>query len=61
VQEMKIALRAALARYRLAPADQGPERTRRRGITFSPARQATVVLRVRERTPHPVTPLLANA
>jgi hypothetical protein len=61
VLEMKIALGAVLARYRLAPADQRPERTRRRGITFSPARQATVLLHVRERTLDPVTPLLANA
>jgi cytochrome P450 len=48
VQEMKIVLRAVLSRYRLSPSDNRPETTRRRGITFSPARQATVVLCARE-------------
>jgi cytochrome P450 len=48
VQEMKIVLGAVLSRYRLSPSDDRPETTRRRGITFSPARQATVVLYARE-------------
>jgi hypothetical protein len=47
MQEMKIVLRDALARFDLAPAAVRPERTIRRSITFSPARGATVILRNR--------------
>jgi cytochrome P450 len=61
VQEMKIVLRALLSRFRLAPGGDRPETTRRRGITFSPAGQATVVLHARERAPDPVAPALAGA
>jgi cytochrome P450 len=61
VQEMKIALAAVLSRYRLAPAGDRPETTRRRGITFSPSRQATVVLHARERAPTDAPPALAAA
>ena len=47
LQEMKIVLRAAVERYELAAPRAHPERTRRRSITLSPARGATVVLRAR--------------
>jgi cytochrome P450 len=49
--EMKIVMRAALERYALSPADQRPERTARRSITFSPAQGATVVLAPRKSDP----------
>ena len=49
IQEMKIVLRAVLARFELAAAQDAPERVARRSITFSPARGATVLLRERER------------
>jgi cytochrome P450 len=45
--EMRIMLRAVLSRCELAPGSPEPERTRRRGITLSPARGALVVLRNR--------------
>jgi cytochrome P450 len=51
VQEMKVVLRAVLARYELTPGSGAPEVTRRRSITFSPAGGATVVLRPRPRSP----------
>jgi hypothetical protein len=47
IEEMKIVLRAVLGRWTLAPAGPRPETTRRRSITFSPARSATVVLHAR--------------
>jgi cytochrome P450 len=47
LEEMKIVLRAVLSRLRLEPAGPRPETTRRRSITFSPKREATVVLRPR--------------
>jgi hypothetical protein len=47
LEEMKIVLRAALQRFRLAPVGPRPETTRRRSITFSPKREATVVLNAR--------------
>ncbi len=40
-------IRAALARYELAPAGQKPETTGRRSITFSPRDETTVILRER--------------
>jgi cytochrome P450 len=46
IQEMKIVLAATLRRFELGPAG-APETTRRRSITFSPARGATVILRRR--------------
>ena len=52
IQEMKIVLRAVLSRYELHPVGSQPETTRRRSITFSPRREATVILR--ERRPAPV-------
>jgi cytochrome P450 len=61
VLEMKIALRTVLTRYRLSPAGERPEGTRRRGITFSPARQATVVLHARQAAAAPAPPALAAA
>jgi hypothetical protein len=42
--EMRIVLRAVLSRCTLAPGSGEPERTRRRGITLSPARGALVLL-----------------
>jgi hypothetical protein len=64
MQEMKIVLRAAVARYELAPAGARPERVARRSITFSPAGGATVVLHARhavgDRPPAP-RPLAAAA
>jgi cytochrome P450 family 110 len=53
MQEMKIVLRAVLSRYELLPAGSRPETTRRRSITFSPRREATVILR--ERRPAPAS------
>jgi cytochrome P450 len=50
--EMKIVLRAVIERCEIAPDGDQPETTRRRSITFSPSRGATVVLRDRE----PVAP-----
>jgi cytochrome P450 len=62
LQEMKIVLRAVVERYDLASPSARPERTRRRSITLSPARGATVVLRARAPKPLPVTrPELAPA
>jgi cytochrome P450 len=46
IQEMKIVLAATLRHFELQPAG-APETTRRRSITFSPARGATVMLRTR--------------
>ena len=64
LQEMKIVLGAALARYELAPAAPRHELTSRRSITFSPGRGATIVLRDRAkaapRARH-ATPNLATA
>jgi cytochrome P450 len=48
--EMKVALRAALARYTVEPTHE-LERTRRRAITISPRRGATTVLRPRPGVP----------
>ncbi|HEV2975214.1 MAG TPA: cytochrome P450 [Solirubrobacteraceae bacterium] len=42
--EMKLVLRAVLARHELRPAGDAPETTRRRGITFSPSRGSRVIL-----------------
>jgi hypothetical protein len=53
LQEMKIVLREVLTRYELACASDTPERTSRRGITFSPGRGATAVLRRRAARPGP--------
>ncbi len=57
VQEMKVVLRAVLARYTLTPGSGAPEVARRRSITFSPAGGATVVLHPRRRVdaPSPTT------
>jgi cytochrome P450 len=46
IQEMKIVLAAVLRRFDLQPIG-APETTRRRSITFSPSRGATVMLRAR--------------
>jgi cytochrome P450 len=47
--EMKIVLRAVLEHCDVEPVGDRPETTRRRSITFSPSRGATVLLRDRER------------
>jgi cytochrome P450 len=47
MQEMRIVIRAAAARYELSPGGDRPEQTARRAITFSPSGGATVVLRER--------------
>ncbi len=46
--EMQAVLREALTRFSLAPADDARERAARRGITITPANEATVVLARRE-------------
>jgi cytochrome P450 len=46
--EMKIVLRAALSAYRIRPAANGPELTRRRSITLSPKLGAPTVLGERD-------------
>src|SRR3954452_12769904 len=56
--EMKVALRAALARFSVSPAP-GLERTRRRAITISPRRGAEVVLRSRAPASAPEPELVA--
>jgi hypothetical protein len=47
--EMKIVLRAALSAFRIEPAANGAELTRRRSITLSPRLGAPTVLRERQR------------
>jgi cytochrome P450 len=49
--EMRIVLRTVLSRLEVEPDRAEPERTRRRGITLSPARGAVVVLRERSGAP----------
>ncbi len=51
LQEMKVVIRAVLARCELSPAGGRPETTGRRSITFSPSRGASVVLRDRVAAP----------
>jgi hypothetical protein len=48
---MKVVIRAVLGRCELAPANDQPEQTGRRSITFSPANGASVVLRDRVQNP----------
>jgi cytochrome P450 len=55
LQEMKIVLRAVLARYELRAPPGPPEAARRRSITFSPARGATVALHERRPVEHSAT------
>jgi cytochrome P450 len=50
--EMKIAIRAVLARFELATVGAHPEKTRRRSITVSPAHGGTVLLRERASASH---------
>jgi cytochrome P450 len=64
MEEMKIVLGAALARYELAAGAERRERAARRSITFSPGGGATVLLRERARVavaPHPSEPLATAA
>jgi cytochrome P450 len=49
--EMKVVLRAVLARAEVAPAPDAAEGSRRRSITLSPRRRALTVLRARTREP----------
>jgi cytochrome P450 len=53
IQEMKIAIRAVLSRFEVAPANPAAETTRRRSITFSPSEGARVVLSARRRATAP--------
>jgi cytochrome P450 len=61
LQEMKIVLGAVLGRFALTPVGDVPETTRRRGITFSPAGGATVVLAKRTPAPRPAAALAVPA
>jgi hypothetical protein len=62
LQEMKIVVRAVLARYELSAPSPAAERTARRSITYSPAGRATVILRERRRAPAaPEDALVATA
>jgi len=61
LEEMRIALRAVMQRYELAPAGPRGETARRRSITFSPSRSATVVLHARRSAAAPSAPALAPA
>ena len=47
IQEMKVVLKAIMARYDVAPARTAPELNRRRSITISPGRGAEAVLHAR--------------
>jgi hypothetical protein len=60
--EMKTVLRAVLARCEVRPAMAGPEGTRRRSITISPAAGATVILheRVRRTLPAAAPPAVQD-
>ena len=49
---MKIVLRAVFQRFALSPRER-PGANRRRSITFSPARSATVLLQAAAGTPAP--------
>lgn len=51
LQEMRVVIRAVLTRCELRTLDAEAERTRRRSITFSPARGATLVLHDRVAAP----------
>ena len=57
--EMKLVLRALLARCELAPAGERPAVSRRRGIALSPSTAGTVILR--DRTTTPVRPATTAA
>jgi len=61
LEEMRIALRAVVARYELSPAGPRGETARRRSITFSPSRSATVVLHARRPVAAPGAAVLAPA
>jgi cytochrome P450 len=55
--EMKLVLRAVLDRYVLRPASVTPEITRRRGITFSPSGESSVILEDRSSHQEPSSPV----
>ncbi|MGI8506403.1 MAG: cytochrome P450 [Solirubrobacteraceae bacterium] len=61
MEEMKIVLRAVLERFSLAPAGARPETARRRSITFSPGRGATLILHQRDLAVATPAPALASA
>ena len=57
--EMKVVLKAVLARYSVAPGRAALELNRRRAITISPGRGAQTVLRARTPAPRPATVAVA--
>ena len=61
LEEMKIVLRAVFERFTLAPAGDLPETTRRRGITYTPSRAATVMLHARAPSASEAPALAASA
>jgi len=61
LEEMRIALRAVVAHYELSPAGPRGETARRRSITFSPSRSATVVLHARRTVTAPRAAVLTPA
>ncbi len=61
LEEMRIALRAVMAHYELSPAGPRGETARRRSITFSPSRSATVVLHARRPVTAPDAAVLTPA
>ena len=61
LEEMRIALRAVLERYELEPVGPRGETTRRRSITFSPSRSATVLRPAPRRRPVTAPPVAALA
>ena len=61
LEEMKIVLRAVFERFTLAPGGDLPETTRRRGITYTPSRAATVMLHARAPSASEAPALAASA
>jgi len=61
LQEMRIVIRAVVERFELEPADERPEQTARRSITFSPSGGASVILRARARRAAPEPALVSAA
>jgi cytochrome P450 len=59
IQEMKLVLKAVLARYEIATDGAGMELTRRRAITISPGRAARTVLKERRAAPREAEPVAA--
>jgi cytochrome P450 len=59
IQEMKVVLKAVLARYEIDTDGRGMELTRRRAITISPGRSARTVLKERRAAPRKAAPVPA--